>query len=114
MSGSLNNLYQMLGISKQAVHRYDQRQRQFDSKIRDLLVDADELRSEHPGCGVEKMYHTLKPDFIGRDQFVELLMNLGYRVRRIKNYHRTTIPTSHKYPNLIEVLYKISDKLEFS
>lgn len=104
MSGSLNNLYQVLGISKQAVHRYDQRQRQFDSKIRDLLLEADELRSEHPGCGVEKMYHTLKPDFIGRDRFVELLMNLGYRVRRIKNYHRTTIPTSHKYPNLIEGL----------
>jgi transposase InsO family protein len=104
MKGSLNNLYQMLGISKQAVHRYNQRQSQFDKKTIDLLVEVDELRSEHPGCGVEKMYHTLKPEFIGRDRFVELLMDLGYRVRRIKNYHRTTIPTSHKYPNLIEGL----------
>jgi transposase InsO family protein len=104
MRGSLNNLYQVLGISKQAVHRYDQRQRAFDRKIKDLLVEVDELRSEHPGCGVEKMYHTLKPDFIGRDRFVELLMDLGYRVRRIRNYHRTTVPASYKYPDLIEGL----------
>jgi transposase InsO family protein len=104
MKGSLNNLYQILGISKQAVHRYEQRQQEFDHKIKDLVLEVDELRSEHPGCGVEKMYYTLKPDFIGRDRFVELFMDLGYRTRRIKNYHKTTIPASHKYPNLIEGL----------
>lgn len=94
----------MLGISKQAVHRYNQRQNEFDNKIKNLMVEVDELRAEHPGCGVEKMYYTLKPDFIGRDRFVELFMDLGYRVRRIKNYHRTTLPASYKYPNLIEGL----------
>jgi transposase InsO family protein len=102
MNGSLNGLYRLLGISKQAVHTYDQRQRVFDNKLMDLMVEVDELRSQHPGCGVEKMYYTLKPDFIGRDRFIEHFMELGYRVRRIRNYHRTTIPASHKYPNLIE------------
>jgi transposase InsO family protein len=29
-------------------------------------------------------------------------MDLGYRIRRIKNYRRTTIPTHLDYPNLIE------------
>ena len=50
------------------------------------------------------MYYTLQPDFIGRDRFIETFMDLGYRVKRMKNYYRTTIPVSLKYPNLIEGL----------
>lgn len=62
------------------------------------------MRSEHPGCGVEKMYNTLNPGFIGRDKFVDIFMELGYRVKQVKNYVRTTTPTHLKYPNLIEGL----------
>jgi putative transposase len=104
MKRSLNDLYLILGISKQAVYQQRQRQLIFDRKFTDLMVEVDDLRSEQPGCGVEKMYNTLKPDFIGRDRFVEAFMELGYRVKPIKNYHRTTIPASYKYPNLIEGL----------
>jgi len=104
MKGSLNMLYSVLGISKQAVQQYHHRQMVFNSKISDLLIEVDELRAEHPGCGVEKMYYTLNPDFIGRDRFVETFMELGYRIKRIKNYHRTTIPVASKYSNLIEGL----------
>jgi len=104
MSMSLNELYRQLGISKQAVYQYHRRQQVFDQKMANLIIEADELRAEHPGCGVEKMYYTLKPDFIGRDRFIETFMELGYRVKKIKNYHRTTIPTWLKYPNLIEGL----------
>jgi transposase InsO family protein len=100
----LNELYRVLGISKQSVHQYHTRQQIFDRKFTDLLIEVDELRAQHPGCGVEKIYHTLKPDFIGRDRFVEALMQLGYRVKRTKNYHRTTIPCLYRYPNLIEGL----------
>ena len=87
----MNRLYQTVGISKQAVDQYNRRQACFDDKIRQLIIEADELRSEHPGCGVEKMYYTLKPNFIGRDRFIELFMDLGYRLKRFKNYRRTTI-----------------------
>jgi len=104
MTRPLNDLYRVLGLSKQSVHQYHQRQQVFDRKFTDLLIEVDELRAQHPGCGVEKMYHTLKPDFIGRDRFVEAFMQLGYRVKRMKNYHRTTTPTWLKYPNLIEGL----------
>ena len=104
MSMPLNELYRQLGISKQAIHQYQRRQHAFDQKMANLIIEADELREEHPGCGVEKMYYTLKPDFIGRDRFIETFMELGYRVKRIKNYRRTTIPSWLKYPNLIEGL----------
>ena len=69
-----------------------------------LLLEADDLRQEHPGCGVEKMYGSLNPDFIGRDRFIETMMSLGYRLKRNKNYKRTTIAGVKFYPNLIKGL----------
>ena len=98
----MNQLYQATGVSKQAVHQYASRQIVFDQKTRQLLQEVDDLRKEHPGCGVEKMYRTLRPDFIGRDRFIETFMDLGYRVRRVKNYRRTTYSGSIYYPNLIK------------
>jgi len=90
------------GISKQAVSQYAKRQAIFDAQIANLIVQANELRRAHPGCGVEKMYYTLKPDYIGRDRFVELFMALGYRIKKKKNYRKTTFAGSMYYPNLIK------------
>lgn len=84
------------------MHQYRKHQQIYEENVSKLLIEVDVLRSEHPGCGVEKMYYTLRPDFIGRDNFIELLMDLGYRVIRPKNFIRTTIPAHYKYPNLIE------------
>lgn len=98
----MNELYRTIGISKQAVHQYARRQTKLNDQIVDLIVQVDELRCVHPGCGVEKMYYTLKPSFIGRDQFIELFMRLGYRIKRKKNYKKTTIRGKIYYPNLIK------------
>ncbi len=102
MSFSLNSLYRETGLSKQAVAQYDARQTVFDNKVAQMVLEADELREDHPGCGVEKMYYTLKPDFMGRDRFIELMMELGYRLKRKKNYRKTTIASKIYYPNLIK------------
>lgn len=104
MNYSLNNVYKTVGISKQAVDQYAKRQKVFDRQIEQLISHADILKDEHPGCGVEKMYHTLKPNFIGRDRFVETFMDLGYRVKRHKNYRKTTRSSKMYYPNLIKGL----------
>ena len=95
-------LYKVAGISKQAVSQQAKRDSCFQAQALELIQEADHLREEHPGCGVEKMYFTLKPDLLGRDRFVDLFMDLGYRVRRTKNYHRTTFPGHISYPNLIK------------
>lgn len=94
----------MVGIRKQAVHQYQRRVKKFNEQLGHLICLVDELRAEHPGCGVEKMYNTIQPDFIGRDQFIDIFMDLGYRVQKPRNYIRTTIPGYFKYPNLIEGL----------
>jgi len=104
MKHSLNSLYRLLGTHKQAVHQQSRRRLLFESKLAELIIQVDVLRSEHPGCGVEKMYYSLRPDFLGRDRFVDILMDLGYRLKRRKNYTRTTVSVSSDYENLIEGL----------
>lgn len=95
-------MYRSVGVTKQAVHKSQKRQQAFDRELTDLVIQADKLRSDHPGCGVEKMYTTLKPKLMGRDKFCEIFMDLGYRIKKIPNYKRTTIPSHIRYPNLIE------------
>jgi len=104
MSFSMNQLFKAIGISKQAVFQYAKRQLVFDLNMHQLMLEADELREDHPGCGVEKMYDTLRPNFIGRDRFIDTMMQLGYRIKKIKNYKRTTISGRTFYPNLIKGL----------
>lgn len=69
----------------------------------------DVLRTDHPGCGLEKAYDTLKPSFLGRDRFIEIFMALGYRVRFSKKHAKTTVPGVYKCQNLIEGM--IIDKI---
>jgi putative transposase len=88
--------------SKQAVNQYNKRQQVFDKKVHHLILNAQDLKDEHPGCGVEKMYFSLNPKFIGRDRFIDLFMDLGFRVKRNKNYRRTTYASPVNYPNLIK------------
>lgn len=100
----MNQLYKAIGVTKQAVHKYARLQSRHDDRMTDLIARADQLRAAHPGCGVEKMYYALKPDFLGRDRFIEEFMSLGYRLKRKKNYKRTTIASLIYRPNLIKGL----------
>lgn len=102
MRYSLNKLYRTVGVSKQSVQQSWKRQNSFDRELLELVALADRIKEEHPGCGVEKMYHTLMPATMGRDKFCEIFLWLGYRVKPVKNYHRTTLRGNIYYPNLIE------------
>lgn len=104
MTYSLNELYKEIGISKQAVNAYSRRQKKLDISVKDLLIKADNYREEHPGCGVEKLYYTLKPTGLGRDRFIDTFMDLGYRLKRRRNQRKTTVSSSKYYPNLINGL----------
>lgn len=100
----MSQLYKYIGVSRQAIDQYRKRQDVFDNKVICLLSEVEELRKEHPGCGVEKMFYSLNPDFIGRDRFTELFMDLGFRLKKRINYRRTTYSVASKYKNLIKGL----------
>jgi putative transposase len=100
----MSQLYNYIGVTRQAIDQYRNRQDAFDKSVLCLLSEVEELRKEHPGCGVEKMYYSLNPDFIGRDRFIELFMDLGFRLKKRINYKRTTYAVASKYQNLIKGL----------
>jgi putative transposase len=91
-----------MGISRQAVHKYGRRNAALQCRLQVLVDQAAALRKAHPGCGVEKMYHILKPSFMGRDKFIEVMMQQGFRIKRPPNYRRTTHAGKTVYPNLIK------------
>lgn len=99
---SLNALYRAAGISKQAVHQARRRSADFHAQFEPLLLAMDELRAEHPGCGLEKAYYSLQPAFVGRDRFIALMQQFGYGVRRRASRPRTTRMGRHRFANLIE------------
>jgi transposase InsO family protein len=100
----MNAVYKISGVTKQAFHKQAGRQIFYSEQLVDLQTQVDEIRSLHPGCGLEKLYDTLKPSWLGRDKFVSTFMRLGYRVSKKVNFTRTTTPACMRYPNLIEGL----------
>jgi putative transposase len=100
----MNAVYKISGVTKQAFHKHIDGQKDWSERLSELQVQVEEIRSLHPGCGLEKLYDTLNPTWIGRDKFISAFMNLGYRIRKKVNFTRTTIPTCMNYPNLIEGL----------
>ncbi len=100
---SMNALYSTVGISKQSFHQYIARSELFLERLSSLRMEVDAIRREHGGCGLEKMYGMLSPDWIGRDRFIEVFQGLGYGVRRKRPGHRTTYPDHQSiYFNMIE------------
>lgn len=100
----MTELYRYIGITRQAVAQYSSRQFAFDNSVICLLSEVEGLRADHPGCGLEKMYYTLNPVFLGRDRFIELFMDMGFKLKKKVNYMRTTYSVTSKYINLIKGL----------
>lgn len=98
----MKEVYQVASISRQAHSKEGVNQKNFGIKLQELIINVDALRRAHPGCGVQKMYDTLQPNFIGRDRFINVMMDLGYRIKRPKNYKRTTYAGKIYFANLIE------------
>jgi transposase-like protein len=100
----MSDIYHFAGISKQGYHQEVIREKLFQERLSILLIEVDILREAHPGCGIEKMYYTLLPSWLGRDRFVDHFLKLGYRVKPLRNYIRTTYPANFRFNNLIEGL----------
>ena len=99
----MNWLFELAAVSKQAFYKKLNRpQIDYSLQIAALIEGADAIRREHPGCGVEKIYDTLRPGWIGKNKGVQLLYSYGFKLHQKVNYRRTTISVSSPYENLIE------------
>ena len=101
----MKDVYEVAGISKQAVHQYRRRSLQKAATAYQFFEQADKIRKDHPGAGCRRMSKELQCKGWGRDKIEQLLLSNGYRLHYPVNYVRTTYSqTDVYYPNLIEGL----------
>lgn len=97
----MNELYAVLGISKQAYWKRVKKFTEENELNRVLIQSILEIRSIHPKMGAKKIYSIINPDGMGRDAFIDLYVNAGFQVVSERNHRKTTHSLPFlKYQNL--------------
>ena len=99
----MQSVYLLNGVSKQGHHQALQRENAWQSKTVFYLALMHQIREVHPAMGLRTMYEMSCPEGIGRDAFILLGLQAGFRLQYVPNPIRTTysIP-SRRYANLLE------------
>src|SRR3546814_3708130 len=73
-----------------------------EEKAKTYLGLMIETREIHPGMGLRTMYEMHLPEGIGRDQFIALGLQEGFRLKAVEKFVRTTYSVkSNRYRNLL-------------
>jgi putative transposase len=105
----MKQFYQIAGTTKQT--HLAARQRRLATADQWLMMGAvlATERGKHPAMSLKKLYHRLKPDFVGRDAFVDFGMENGFEpVLTFKKPRLTRSSDLNAHPNLLHDL-KICD-----
>lgn len=95
-------VYLLCDLTKQAHHQAMERLVHQQEKAKTYVGLMLETREIHPGMGLRTMYEMLQPEGIGRDQFIALGLQEGFRLKAIEKYVRTTYSIrSNRYRNLL-------------
>jgi putative transposase len=92
----------LCGISRQAYYQALQRSLKEQQKSVLYIRMMEQVRQIHPGMGLRTMYEMLQPEGIGRDGFIALGLQEGFRLKSIEKQTRTTYSVkSNRYKNLL-------------
>ena len=95
----------MCGISRQAHYQTVQRSLKEEAKAVLFVRMMAQVRGVHPGMGLRTMYEMLHPEGIGRDAFVALGLQGGFRLKNTEKQTRTTYSVkSNRYGNLLAAI----------
>ncbi len=99
----MKDLLEIVGISKQAFYQMLKRSHYREEERQQILPLINEIRRDHPRMSARDMYIKLCPSTMGRDQFERFCFEAGYRVKRVKNYRKTTNSQGvTRFPNMIK------------
>ena len=102
-SGSLNQMYKAVGITKQGFAKNRKRQLVHKEEERYVIEIVNQVRVNHPTMNCRSIYYKMNPVFIGRDRFEAICKEAGLNVVKYKNKKRTTDSTGVKrFPNLLK------------
>ena len=107
---TMKSLYQEVGISRQGFQQFRRRQVQETALAQQIINRVKALRKDHPRMGARPLYVLMQDKEqdsqlikqIGRDQFEQILLSNGLRVRPIRIFRKTTYPGPGRFPNLVE------------
>lgn len=92
----------MCDLTKQAHHQAMERLVRQEEKAKTYLGLMIETRGIHPGMGLRTIYEMHQPEGIGRDQFIALGLQEGFRLKAVEKFVRTTYSVkSNRYRNLL-------------
>lgn len=98
----MNDMYELLKISKQAHLAFQKRHQEQEDQFLLLIPILDEWRTDHPCMSLKKMYIQIQPDFIGRNKFIDFCMNYGYEAVRYAKVCKTTFSVcEQRFNNLL-------------
>lgn len=95
-------IYLLCDLTKQAHHQAMERLVHQEEKAKTYVGLMLETREIHPGMGLRTMYEMHQPEGIGRDQFIALGLQEGFRLKAVEKFVRTTYSVkSNRYRNLL-------------
>lgn len=98
----MKDYYLAYGMSKQAHFQALERAVELDNKVAAYVGFIEEIRVNHPGMGLRAMYEQFSPSAIGRDAFISLGLQQGFRLRKPHNPMITTRSVkSNRFCNLL-------------
>jgi putative transposase len=86
----MNQLYRVLGYSKQGVHQWMNREIRRREEQMQLIGIIRQIREDHPRLSCREIYFMIKPTYMGRDQFEAFCFSYGFKLDVKKNPHKTT------------------------
>lgn len=99
----MSQLHNVLGISRQSFYQKVQRMRLQQKKSQSALPQVLDVRKNHPHMSAREMYFKIRPEGLGRDKFEQFCFREGFRVRKKKNYRKTTDSRGvSRFENLIK------------
>jgi transposase InsO family protein len=99
----MTDVFILCGLSRQAHHQALKRAAEQQTKSVLYVRLMEQVRDIHPGMGLRTIYEMAQPEGIGRDSFVALGLQEGFRLKTIEKYTRTTYSIkSNRYKNLLD------------
>jgi transposase InsO family protein len=99
----MNSIYRAIGMSKQNFHKRMNVLISHEEEKAQLLKVVQQVREDHPCMSARKIYRLIQPRCMGRDKFEAFCFEEGYRVKKQKNYIKTTNSLGvTRFPNLIK------------
>jgi len=102
---SLNEMYDVCGITKQGFCQYFNRHKRHAEEQVYLIDIIRQIRKDHPTMCCRYMYFKINPSSMGRDRFEALCRAHGFTIHKRRSKRRTTDSNGVvRFDNLVEGL----------